>query len=214
MKNLDINHLRENYKVNSIDFNNICQDPIVMFLDWFNNELSRGYKEVNACVLSTVGLDQMPASRVVLLKYIKAVSFVFFTNYKSEKAKDIHNNNKVALNFFWFKSERQVRISGLAKKISATDSDKYFKKRPRESQIGASISQQSNIIDFDYDFSNEIEKINTEFLDKEIIRPKHWGGYGIIPSKIEFWQGRPSRLHDRLVYTNLNNEWQINRLSS
>ena len=156
MKNLDINNLRENYNLDHIDFSNVRKNPIDLFIDWFNFEKSNNYKDVNACVLSTVNSDNIPSSRVVLLKYLKNDEFIFFTNYNSNKGKEISCNNNVCLNFFWVNSERQVRINGRATKISEDDSDDYFKARPIESQIGACLSAQSETIDLDHDFTDDL----------------------------------------------------------
>ena len=214
MKNLDINNLRENYNLDHIDFSNVRKNPIDLFIDWFNFEKSNNYKDVNACVLSTVNSDNIPSSRVVLLKYLKNDKFIFFTNYDSNKGKEISYNNNVCLNFFWVNSERQVRINGKATKISEDDSDDYFNARPIESQIGACVSSQSEIIDIDHDFTNDIEHFKLLHKNKKIKRPNHWGGYSIIPHKIEFWQGRPSRLHDRLLYEKCKEDWIFKRLSA
>ena len=214
MKNLDINNLRENYNLDNIDFSNVKKNPIDLFIDWFNFEKSNNSKDVNACVLSTVNTDNIPSSRVVLLKYLKDNEFIFFTNYNSNKGKEISCNNNVCLNFFWVSSERQVRINGTASKISEGDSDDYFNARPIESQIGACISSQSEIIDLAHDFTIDIERFKLLHKNKKIKRPDHWGGYSINPHKIEFWQGRPSRLHDRLLYEKCQNNWVFRRLSA
>ena len=214
MKNLDLNNLRENYHLDHIDFSNVRKNPIDLFIDWFNFEKSNNYKDANACVLSTVNSDNIPSSRVVLLKYLKNDEFIFFTNYNSNKGKEISCNNNVCLNFFWVNSERQVRINGKATKISDDDSNDYFNSRPIESQIGSCVSSQSEIIDIDHDFTNDIERFKLLHENKKIKRPNHWGGYSINPHKIEFWQGRPSRLHDRLLYEKCKNDWVFKRLSA
>jgi pyridoxamine 5'-phosphate oxidase len=139
--------------------------------------------------------------------------FTFFTNYQSSKAKDIDVNPNVALNFYWPELERQVRITGIAKKIAMNDSDTYFESRPRDSQMGAWLSDQSKVINLDYNFADTLNSLQTKFKDKSLTRPLHWGGYCISPNKVEFWQGRPSRLHDRLVYEIDGNKWNKKRLS-
>ena len=169
--------------------------------------------EANACVLSTISYDQKPSSRVVLLKNISQGGFIFFTNYNSNKSMDIDNNNNVALNFYWPKLERQVRIYGNAFQINPEDSDNYFESRPRESQMGAWLSNQSTVIDFNYDFTDYLADLQEKFKDKNVSRPKDWGGYIVRPYKIEFWQGRPSRLHDRILYELNENIWNISRLA-
>tara|TARA_B100000902_G_scaffold63639_1_gene70376 strand:+ start:7559 stop:8194 length:636 start_codon:yes stop_codon:yes gene_type:complete len=210
---MDINNQRIEYSKDNIDFSDPPSHPLDLFKDWFSFELKHNLNEANACVLSTVNNDNIPSSRVILLKQIVDSGFIFFTNYQSSKAIHISNNSNVALNFYWHNSERQVRVSGKAKKISASDSDIYFKQRPIDSKIGAWVSSQSKIINMDHQFTEEVDKIKREFLYKEIERPKFWGGYCIEPIKIEFWQGRPSRLHDRLLYSFINNNWLIQRLS-
>ena len=210
----DIKNLRTDFRKSQIDFNNLNEKPVEMFILWLNDALAIDKEGAISCVLSTVSSDNIPSSRVVLLRGVDEKGFTFFTNYTSAKAEEIALNNNVALNFYWPKLERQVRIIGIATKISAKDSDSYFKSRPRKSQIGAWISEQSKVIGFYYNFMDMLHKLENKFKDKEIERPLHWGGYCIFPSKVEFWQGRPSRLHDRLVYVNARNgEWEKERLA-
>ena len=210
---MDLNNLRLNYKKSSIDFKNLEDNPISFFLKWFDDALKVNKDEANACVLSTVSLENKPSSRVVLLKSVNEKGFTFFTNYKSNKSLDIQNNPNVSLNFYWPELERQVRITGIAEQISPKDSDEYFKNRPRESQMGAWLSHQSTSIGLYYDFMDTLNKLESTFKGKDIERPLHWGGYCVIPSKIEFWQGRPSRLHDRLLYEFDENVWNKKRLA-
>ncbi len=210
---MDLNNMRLNYKKSAIDFKNLEDNPISYFLKWFDDELKVNKDEANACVLSTVSVENKPSSRVVLLKSVNEKGFTFFTNYKSNKSLDIQNNPNVSLNFYWPELERQVRITGIAEQISAKDSDEYFKNRPRESQMGAWLSHQSTSIGLYYDFMDTLNKLESSFKGKDIERPLHWGGYCIIPSKIEFWQGRPSRLHDRLLYEFDENVWNKKRLA-
>lgn len=210
---MDIKNLRLNYKKSTIDFKNLAKNPIQYFMNWFEDALKVNKQEANACVLSSVSSDNCPSSRVVLLKGVNENGFTFFTNYKSSKAKDIDANPNVALNFYWPELERQVRIAGIAKKITINDSDTYFKSRPRESQMGAWLSDQSKVIGLDYNFMETLNSLESKFKDKEIARPLHWGGYCIEPIKVEFWQGRPSRLHDRLEYKREDGKWIYKRLA-
>jgi pyridoxamine 5'-phosphate oxidase len=210
---MDIKNLRLNYKKSTIDFKNLAKNPIQYFMNWFEDALKVSKQEANACVLSTISSDNYPSSRVVLLKEVTENGFTFFTNYKSSKAKDIDANPNVALNFYWPELERQVRIAGIAKKITINDSDTYFKSRPRESQMGAWLSDQSKVIGLDYNFMETLNSLESKFKDKEIARPLHWGGYCIEPIKVEFWQGRPSRLHDRLEYKREDGKWIYKRLA-
>ena len=210
---MDLNKLRLNYKKSTIDFENSVDSPIQLFTNWFADALKINIKEANACVLSTVSLDNFPTSRVVLLKEMNENGFTFFTNYQSSKAKDIDVNPNVALNFYWPELERQVRITGIAKKIAMNDSDTYFESRPRDSQMGAWLSDQSKVINLDYNFADTLNSLQTKFKDKSLTRPLHWGGYCISANKVEFWQGRPSRLHDRLVYEIDGNKWNKKRLA-
>lgn len=210
---MDLNNLRLNYKKSSIDFKNLEDNPISFFLKWFDDALKVNKDEANACVLSTVSVENKPSSRVVLLKSVNEKGFTFFTNYKSNKSLDIQNNPNVSLNFYWPELERQVRITGIAEQISPKDSDEYFKNRPRESQMGAWLSHQSTSIGLYYNFMDTLNKLESTFKGKDIERPLHWGGYCIIHSKIEFWQGRPSRLHDRLLYEFDENVWNKKRLA-
>ena len=210
---MDLKNLRLNYKKSAIDFKNLEDNPISFFLKWFDDALKVNKDEANACVLSTVSVENKPSSRVVLLKSVNEKGFTFFTNYKSNKSLDIQNNPNVSLNFYWPELERQVRITGIAEQISPKDSDEYFKNRPRESQMGAWLSHQSTSIGLYYNFIDTLNKLESTFKGKDVERPLHWGGYCIIPSKIEFWQGRPSRLHDRLLYEFDENVWNKKRLA-
>ena len=210
---MDLKNLRLNYKKSSIDFKRLEDNPISFFLKWFDDALKLNKDEANACILSTVSVENKPSSRVVLLKSVNKKGFTFFTNYKSKKSLDIKSNPNVSLNFYWPELERQVRITGIAVQISPKDSDEYFKNRPRESQMGAWLSHQSTSIGLYYDFMDNLNKLESTFKGKDIERPLHWGGYCVIPSKIEFWQGRPSRLHDRLLYEFDKNIWNKERLA-
>ena len=210
---MDLKNLRKSYSKDMIEFNHMPDSPIDFFVDWLKESLEINKDEANACVLSTVSSEGIPSSRVVLLKDLTDKGFVFFTNYNSLKAKEIRNNKNVALNFYWPELERQVRITGVTKKISEEASEKYFKSRPRASQIGTWVSEQSNVIQLEYSFKDIIADIENKFHEKEVKRPPYWGGYCVSPNRVEFWQGRPSRLHDRLVYILINGAWKLERLA-
>ncbi|MBC8266430.1 MAG: pyridoxamine 5'-phosphate oxidase [Flavobacteriales bacterium] len=207
-----IENLREDFNKYKIDIKNLPKHPVSMFSNWIKQALENN-DQANAFVLSTVSNKNIPSSRVVLLRGFDENGFTFFTNYQSKKSIDIEKNNTVALNFHWPESQRQVRIIGKAEKISAANSDKYFNSRPRESQIGAWVSEQSTVVSLYFKFVNAMDEIESKFKGKKVERPKHWGGYKIMPSSIEFWQGRPFRLHQRIKYSLHKNNWKIERLS-
>ena len=210
---MDIKNLREEYCKDKIDFENINPSPVSYFKQWLNEALKFGINDANACVLSTISKGNIPKSRVVLLKNILEDGFVFFTNYKSHKSKEMQINNCVALNFFWKELERQIRVNGVVSKISDFESDEYFKSRPYESQIGAWASYQSKSIDLLHNFANDLNELEKKFNQDNMHRPDFWGGYIIKPNYFEFWQGRPARMHDRLVYEINDGKWVNRRLS-
>ena len=206
-------NLRKSYILNELLEKNVADNPIIQFTEWFKDALSSGIKEPNAMILSTLK-EGKPSARVVLLKGFDELGFSFFTNYHSHKGKDINQNPFAALTFFWDVLERQVRIEGKITKLSSEESDSYFWSRPRESQIGAWVSEQSSEISGREILDQRLDFYNEKFNDLEIIpRPAHWGGYLLVPATIEFWQGRESRLHDRILYSFLDGNWKISRLS-
>jgi pyridoxamine 5'-phosphate oxidase len=209
-----IANLRKDYSSQSLLETDVEINPIDQFKKWWNEAINSKIDEVNAMTLATASSDGMPAARIILLKGFDQNGFVFFSNYKSYKAMHLEENPKACLVFFWKELERQVRITGLVKKISEKESDEYFLSRPVGSQIGAWASDQSQVIENREWLENRVLKLTEEFKQKELKRPPHWGGYLVTPVIIEFWQGRPSRLHDRIQYSlEENGNWKIERLS-
>lgn len=212
----DLSDYRKSYEKSELLENTIPEDPINLFNKWFHEveELGDGRDEVNAMSVATIGLDGYPKTRVVLLKKFNEEGFVFYTNYNSEKGKAILNNPNVCLSFFWQSVERQVIIKGKAQKTTTIASDNYFDSRPDGSKLGAIVSDQSNVIPSRGYLEENLKKLESEFEGKIIDRPEHWGGFLIVPSEVEFWQGRPNRLHDRIRYqlqSDLN--WKKERLA-
>jgi len=208
-----IKNVRVDYNKSNIDFFSADSSPYDLFNVWIKQAFEVDKDNANAFVLSTVSKDLIPSSRVVLLRGFTEEGLVFFTNYNSQKSKDILANNNVTANFFWPQLEKQIRISGTASKLQKEKSDEYFNNRPLESKLGAIISNQSSIIPLDYDFSAKIEEYKSNITSSSIIRPEIWGGFIIKVNFFEFWQGRPSRLHDRLCYNLESGRWKISRKS-
>lgn len=210
---LDLTQMRQNYTLARLDEESVDSDPLKQFENWFDEARKCEIKEPNTMLLATCGANHIPSIRAVLLKIFDEKGFVFFTNYNSDKAHDISENPYVALEFLWLDLERQIRIIGKAEKISTMESLKYFMSRSRESRIGAWVSNQSRVISSRQAMMMQIEKMKTKFSQGDIPLPDFWGGYRVVPEKIEFWQGRENRLHDRLLYTKKSSEWNISRLA-
>lgn len=209
----NIADIRKDYKQRSLDESDVVKDPVQQFSKWWEEAMSSEIDEVNAMTLATADVAGKPSARIVLLKGFDENGFVFFTNYNSHKAAEIAANPFVSLVFFWKELERQVRIEGTIQKVAAEDSDAYFNSRPVGSRIGAWASPQSTVIPSREVIEKKVQELEKDFETKAIERPPHWGGYVVAPQLIEFWQGRPSRLHDRIQYTKVENDWKIERLA-
>ncbi|MFM7023324.1 MAG: pyridoxamine 5'-phosphate oxidase [Flavobacteriales bacterium] len=203
---------RLDYQKNEgLETGNLLQNPFEQFNLWFGFAVATDAHNANAMALSTIH-NNRPSSRIVLLKELDATGFTFYTNYASAKSKEIGGNKYAALLFFWKENERQIRIEGTLEKVSDNASDEYFKTRPRESQIGAWASPQSETITRE-ELEKRVAEFSKKFEGKDVPRPQHWGGFRLVPDRFEFWQGRASRLHDRFVYENKNGKWEIYRIA-
>lgn len=210
----DLGSYRKSYERNSLTIDESEQDPFDQFKKWFKEvEESKGVDEVNAMTVSTIGKDGFPKSRVVLLKEYDNEGFVFYTNYNSEKGEAIEANPNVCISFFWSNLERQVIIKGKAQKVPQEQSAEYFHSRPKGSQLGAIASPQSKVISGREYLSDRLSDLEEKYRDKTVPKPENWGGFRVIPTEFEFWQGRPNRLHDRVHYYAEANSWKRQTLA-
>ncbi len=213
MKNNDIANLRRNYSLKELTENIVDRDPFTQFSLWFNELLKSDVKEPNAMILATASAQGVPSVRTVLLKKYDESGFVFFTNYESHKASDLTANPNAEILFLWLELERQVRIRGKVEKVSEEESEEYFHSRPTNSQIGAWASRQSSVIPGREFLEEKFRETAEKYKDGIIPLPPFWGGFRLIPDEFEFWQGRESRLHDRISYRLKEDHWEIVRLS-
>jgi len=211
---MDLESVRRDYLLGGLEREDLADDPIAQFNRWMEQALKMDLKDPTAMTLATVSETGQPSQRIVLLKRMEENAFVFFTNYNSRKAGEINNSNKVSLHFPWHDIERQVKICGTAEKISAAESLRYFVSRPRESQLAAWASSQSDAISSRTFLLNQLESLKQKFIDGEVPLPDFWGGYRVIPFEMEFWQGGRNRLHDRFRYRRQEDgDWIVQRLA-
>ena len=197
-----------------LDERRINADPVDLFRRWFDEAFASGSRLPDAMTLATATKDGKPSARMVLLKQVDQDGFVFYTNYESAKARELEENPRAALVLYWSGLDRQVRIEGIVKRISPDESDEYFRTRPRESQLGAVASPQSEVIESREILERRYAELDQLYSDRPVERPSHWGGYRVAPERIEFWQNRPGRLHDRILYElQSDNAWTIKRLA-
>jgi len=210
---MELADIRKDYRLQVLDEKQINSDPLKQFESWLNEAIEAKVNEPTAMVLATATPNGVPSSRVVLLKALSDEGFGFFTNYSSRKGEEIAMNQKVALLFHWPELERQVRIEGVATRTSAQVSDEYFHSRPFESRLSAVISNQSQVVP-DREYLEKLWEVQqNQSVENKILRPTYWGGYVVEPYRIEFWQGRPNRLHDRILFSREGGEWVISRLA-
>jgi pyridoxamine 5'-phosphate oxidase len=211
---MSIADLRRSYAIASLDERDVDPDPITQFERWFGDAQAAGVAEPNAMILATASRDGMPSARTVLLKGVDARGFVFFTDYRSRKGRDLDENPRAAICFLWKEIERQVRIAGTTSRVDADESAAYYESRPRGSRLGAWASAQSSVIPDRAALDAALERVVARFGESgDVPLPPHWGGYRLAPDELEFWQGRPDRLHDRLRYRRSGGAWIIERLS-
>lgn len=213
MNEIDLASLRTDYSRETLDENTVAPNPFVQFAAWMTEALEAKLPEPSAMALATADADGRPSARIVLLKGFDDEGFTFFTNYESRKGRELSANPNCALHFFWSDLERQVHIEGEAERLSREESEAYFRTRPEESRIGAWASKQSTTLSCREELEERFQELLAEFKGKDIPLPPTWGGYRVAPVRFEFWQGRPSRLHDRIRYTLAVDNWTIERLS-
>ncbi|QQL48395.1 pyridoxamine 5'-phosphate oxidase [Mucilaginibacter ginkgonis] len=214
MEQKDIENLRQDYKTATLSEQDVKSDPFIQFDSWFNNAMAAEMYEPNAMTLATATSDGRPSARIVLLKGYNKNGFMFYTNYLSRKGRELAKNPLAAITFWWGPLERQIRIEGTIEKLSKQQSEEYFHSRPVKSQLGAVVSPQSQEIDGRDLLEKRMDQLTAEYEGKEVPKPAHWGGYILKPTMFEFWQGRRSRLHDRIVFKKADkNNWKIVRLA-
>ena len=210
---MDLEALRREYLKDGLEREDLADDPFDQFEKWMAQFLELGLADPTAMTVATVAPDGQPSQRIVLLKHVDQSGFVFYTNYSSRKASEIDTNPKISLHFPWHVVERQIKVCGVAEKVSQAESLRYFTSRPKGSQLAAAASPQSKVISSRTLLLNEFERLKQKFREGEIPLPDFWGGYRVVPSEIEFWQGGQNRLHDRFRYTRSEDSWEIDRLA-
>ncbi len=210
---MTIANLRKEYRLAALGEHDVTPDPTAQFQRWFQDAQDAHCNEPNAMTLATCTPDAYPSARMVLLKGVDARGFVFFTDYRSRKGQELADNPHAALCFFWHEVERQVRVSGAVQRITRAESLEYFESRPRGARVGAWVSHQSQVLASRDVLEREVEAMTDRFAEGDVPLPEHWGGFRVLPEEFEFWQGRESRLHDRIAYVRESGRWTHRRLS-